>query len=67
MRPGPVDADRFLGTVLFTDVGVVHRDAEPSWAMPATASCAPLMNARSAIDVERHGGRLVDVVGDGTR
>ena len=60
-----VDADRFLGSVLFTDV-------VSSTELLARLGDAGYRELRGSherqvrLEVERHGGRLVDVVGDGT-
>jgi class 3 adenylate cyclase/pimeloyl-ACP methyl ester carboxylesterase len=64
-RPRPVDADRFLGTVLFTDV-------VSSTELLAEIGDAAYRDLRSAherqvhLAVETHGGRVMTVTGDGT-
>ena len=64
-RPHPVEADRFLGTVLFTDVVA-------STELLARIGDAEYRDIRSAheraveLAVESRGGRLLTVTGDGT-
>jgi class 3 adenylate cyclase/pimeloyl-ACP methyl ester carboxylesterase len=60
-----VDADRFLGTVLFTDV-VASTEKLGELGDAGYRELRASHERQVRLDVERHGGRLVDVVGDGT-
>lgn len=63
---GPeTDADRFLGTVLFTDV-VGSTELLASMGDAAYRSLRDTHERQVRHEVERRGGRLIKVIGDGT-